>query len=177
MEKYFNYFKFLIIINLAIFIFLNPIIRDDSNNMSYVDILLKNNVNLISLNGEEISFIKLLNEKPTLIFIFSRPCSPCERNIVLWKRLYSILNRINCNIRIFGLILNQPGKEKEVEKLNLNFEVYYLSYEAIQLLKNSKYNINASQTILYKQGIKLYFVGNLTLKDVNCILLFCKNLS
>ena len=118
-----------------------------------------------------------MNEKPTLIFIFSRPCSPCDRNVVLWKRLYSILNRINCNIRIFGLILNQPGKEKEVEKLNLNFEVYYLSYEAIQLLKNSKYNINASQTILYEQGIKLYFVGNLTIKDVNCILLFCKNLS
>ncbi len=58
------------------------------NSLPYFTVGEKiNYFDLISESGDSIDVSALKENKPVLIFIFPTPCSSCDRNLAIWKKV------------------------------------------------------------------------------------------
>lgn len=111
--------------------------------------------------------------KPSLIFIFSRPCSKCNKNIYLWQKIAEISKgRIN----VYGIVLDSLGAAFDFEEsANLNFKIFVP--EDITKFKNSlRIVFNFSMSILYDNGVKYMQLGELQSDDAVEIIKLIKTL-
>jgi hypothetical protein len=111
------------------------------------------------LIGEKIEYFDLLDEnagpinvsafdgdRPALIFIFSRPCSPCNKNIVYWRKMVEILKD---EVNFYGIILDNPTQAFNFsDEAQLNFKIY-VPRDLDKFILKQRIKLNYSQTILY----------------------------
>jgi hypothetical protein len=123
---------------------------------------------LIEVNKEKseakmISESILSNKKPSVIFIFSRPCTPCEKNIVFWKKIQKILSN---KIEVYGIVINTPSDAFDfVNKVELPFPIY-IPKDRDKFINKFRLHWKVSQTIIsIKKLVKYIKIGNLTSDD------------
>ncbi len=128
---------------------------------------------LIGENGDEIDASTLKEDNPTLIFIFPHECTLCEKNLIIWKRIVSILEgRVNT----YGIILDDMSEGLKIkEKTNLNFQLY-IPADIEKFLKQFRIKSNLSQTILYDNGVRLLTLGELAAGDTKELIKFCREI-
>lgn len=114
------------------------------------------------VNGESITYFNLVDDnaqssdrsilddsRPTLIFIFSRPCSPCNKNIVYWKKMAKLLKD---KANIYGIVLNDASKAFSFsEEAKLNFKIF-IPQDLDTFIQTMRLKMNLSQTIIYHNG-------------------------
>jgi peroxiredoxin len=102
--------------------------------------------NLIGINGNKIDNSFLHGNTPSLIFIFSRPCSPCNKSIVYWKKLAKMLQKEN--VLIYGIVLGDVDNAPDFAKnARLNFKIYH-PQDMQQFVKAWRLKMNYAQTVL-----------------------------
>lgn len=75
---------------------------------------------LISEDGTTVNGFKMSTYDTAAVFIFSRPCSPCNKNIPYWRRVSSLKKT-----DIFGIIVEDATKMANfAESMDLNFKLY-----------------------------------------------------
>jgi hypothetical protein len=139
------------------------------------------------LQGENIECFDLVDEdaqqvdasvfssgRPALIFIFSRPCSPCDKNIVYWRKMREILED---QVDFYGII---PGNATKAfnfsEKAKLNFKLY-VPVHLNEFIQKMRLKLNFSQTILYARGeVKYLKLGKLEGEEAVNIINMAKEL-
>ena len=78
----------------------------------------------VDLIGEDAQFIDPLRIKKgiSIIFVFLKSCSPCDKNIIFWKKIAKLLKN---EVSVTGVVLNTPTKAFNFEnKAKLNFKIY-----------------------------------------------------
>jgi peroxiredoxin len=127
---------------------------------------------LLSMAGDRIDASALESDTPILIFIFSRPCSPCNKNIKFWKSMVGILK--DKKIEIFGIVLdNLSATYNFMKEARLNFDIY-VPDELEIFLKRMRIKLNFAQTILYHKGVKVQKLGPLEADEVTKIINYIK---
>jgi peroxiredoxin len=122
------------------------------------------NFDLIGMNNERITLGHIReSKKPILIFIFSRPCTPCNANIVYWKRMSEILKG---RAIVYGIVLDDFKNANDFSlSANLNFDIY-VPDQIGRFIKCFRLKFNLSQTILYHSNkVKLLKSGDLSNED------------
>lgn len=122
-------------------------------------------IEVVDLEGksENINFSKI--NKKSLLFIFSLPCVPCEKNFAFWQRLYATLKQDAYIVAIAMAELNEAMFLKNTDVIK--FQIY------IPKDKNkfgSSYRVFAlPQTLLIDNKGKIQWIklGNLNGDDYN----------
>jgi peroxiredoxin len=113
---------------------------------------------LIGENGENIDATLLDFQRPSVIFIFSRPCSPCEKNIAYWKKIFSIAKD---KADFYGIVIDEPAAAFNfAHKANLKFKIY-VPDDYQKFVDHLRLKTNFAQTILYHEHVKLSYWGEL----------------
>lgn len=114
--------------------------------------------NLIGMDETRIDQSNLEKDRPVLIFIFSRPCSPCDKNLVYWKKMAEIFKE---DVSVYGIIL---GKLTEAynfsETSRLNFNIY-VPEDAALFIREMRIKLNFSQTIIYSGKVRYVRLGEM----------------
>ncbi len=138
--------------------------RANQQNKAAIPYLLKGEAigyfDLIGDDAHTLDRTALKSKKPSLIFIFSKPCSPCNKNITYWKKISSILKD---KVTVYGIVL---GNESEAfnfsEQAKLNFKVF-IPRDLKAFTSNLRIKLNFAQTIVYHDNR----VVHLQLGDLN----------
>ena len=150
--------------------------------------LLKNALPYV-LQGEQINKLELIGTDsnltegkpelnsnfPLLLFIFSRPCSPCNENIIYWKKITEILEPLG--ITSYGILLTDLNSAVNFStSAELNFKTFVPS-DLHDFLKQFRLKLNSAQTIVI-QGKKVEYlkIGKLTGDDTIEIISQCKKI-
>ncbi len=105
------------------------------------------------MDTSKITASDLSKDQPALIFIFSRPCSPCNKNIPYWNKIGKI---IEGRATIYGIVLSDLTEAYNFsERTQLAFPIY-IPNDLNQFIKEMKIKFNLPQTILYHRN-KVYF--------------------
>jgi thiol-disulfide isomerase/thioredoxin len=129
---------------------------------------------LTGMDTSKITAADLSKEQPALIFIFSRPCSPCNKNIPYWNKIGKILEG---RAAIYGIVLSDLTEAYNFsEKAKLTFPLY-IPNNLNQFIKEMKIKFNLPQTILYhKDKVYLTQLGLLNGDDTADIINAVKKL-
>jgi|SRR5882724_568943 len=73
------------------------------------------------LNGENETISYQAGDKPTVLYIFTPPCTWCERNM---DNLRTLVDKAGSNYRFLGLSLSEEGLAQYVAKNNLELPIY-----------------------------------------------------
>lgn len=114
------------------------------------------------------------NTKPSILFIFSRPCSTCDRNLLPWQK---IAKHLSGKVNIYGIILNDmSGAYNFSKKAKLNFPVF-VPKNIKKFIEAFRLRNNSSQTIIcINNRVASLYMGELEGKDAIKILEFAKQL-
>lgn len=116
-------------------------------NMPYL--LIGEHVEYFDLLDEDanpISASTLEKDRPSIILIFSRPCSPCNKNIVYWRKIAEVLEK---DVDIYGIVLGSASEAFNfAEEAKLNFKIY-VPEDLEKFIKKQRIMLNFGQTILY----------------------------
>ncbi len=123
--------------------------------IEYFDLLDKNAKEL----GKEVLKKNYLN----LIFIFKRPCSTCNGNVLYWNRIAKILKN---KVKIYGIIPGTPSLMFDLsKKAETNFKIF-VPENLKMFISENKIKTDKAYTILLKRNkIFLNIVGNLSGDD------------
>lgn len=89
----------------------------------------------------------LQDGKPCLLFIFSRPCTTCDKNLHLWRKMAGILKE---EAAIYGIVLgNVTEGYNFAEQARLNFPIF-VPNDLEKFIQNFRIKLNLSQTIVCK---------------------------
>lgn len=135
--------------------------------------LLKNETinyfELIGENGNQINHEAI--NRPTFIFIFSRPCSPCDKNISLWNTFAELFQE---KMDIFGIVLEEPEAIGYLrEKVKLNFPLYS-PRDINKFIPAFRLRLPHSQTIIINGKVTFQKTGELTQNDFSRIVEQCE---
>ncbi|MCJ7524620.1 MAG: hypothetical protein MUP71_05270 [Candidatus Aminicenantes bacterium] len=128
--------------------------------------------NLLDMSGKKVNSDALNEEGKKMVFIFARPCSICNRNIVFWNKISEIVgDKTAC----YGIIIDSFAGAYNFYndyKNQLKFDVYVP--ESIgRFIKKNRIMLNMPQTILYDTKILYSKIGDLngneTTKLINSI--------
>lgn len=116
----------------------------------------------------------LEGDKPALLFVFSRPCSPCNNNIIYWKKIAALLKN---KVKVYGIVLGKIDETFELtEKAKPGFDVY-VPEDLETFIKSMKLQLNFPQTIIYRNNRVVYQkMGDLTGPDAASIIKKAKSL-
>ena len=114
---------------------------------------------LIGEDALEINASVFNSRRPAVIFIFSRPCNPCQKNIKYWRKMKEILKD---RLDFYGIILDDAASAFSFsEKAKLNFKLY-VPVDLDRFIQKMRVKLNFSQTILYsKNGVEYLKLGEL----------------
>lgn len=114
---------------------------------------------LLDEGANQVNASALKTDRPALIFIFSRPCSPCEKNIVYWRKMHEVLKD---GVDFYGIILGDATTAFNfAENAKLDFKLY-IPANLDKFIEVMRIKLNFSQTILYaKNEVKYLKLGNL----------------
>ena len=151
--------------------------------LSYI--IIKQNKSLLELKnsiphmviGETIDYFDLVCEngitinatvfnqkqkyKYSVIFILSRPCAPCNKNLPFWKKISSIKN-----VDAYGIMINSKSEMINFSKsMKLNFNLF-CPINTKRFRKAFKIKNKLSHTLLIKSRSVLFAkVGELSAND------------
>lgn len=139
------------------------------------------------MKGEEVSYFNVtdvnaaryssdnLKEGPALLFIFKRPCSHCNGNVILWKRMAIILKKEN--IPLYGIVLDGDSEMFNLkEKARPEFTICAPD-DVKEFVTRFRIRLNLGQTILVNRGkVVSQHLGDLTAKEFNRFILEARNL-
>jgi peroxiredoxin len=123
------------------------------------------------LEGEKIKNVDLIDRDAQLtnpdqlkkgisvVFVFLKNCSPCDKNIIFWKKIAKLFkNRIS----VVGVVLNTPTEAFSfADKAKLNFKIY-VPDDLQKFTEDMRMTINQSQTIVLQDGrVKMVKLGDL----------------
>ena len=116
---------------------------------------------LITENGTKVNKYKMNTYEMAVIFIFSWPCSPCNKNIPFWQRIGSLKKA-----DIFGIVIEDAKKMTSfAESMNLNFHLF-CPLDINKFKQDFRLKFDLAQTLLLKKGKIIYVnVGELTPQD------------
>jgi len=128
---------------------------------------------LVDMEAKEIDHLSLGNSPVSIIFIMSRPCSPCDKNVIFFKKIAQVLeNRVN----FYGIVLDKPAEAMNfAEQAKPNFNVY-VPDQLETFLTKMRLKLNLSQVIVYTDKVELVRLGELSGQDVTQIIEFTKGL-
>jgi len=114
------------------------------------------NVDLIDKDAQLIDPMQL-KKGVSVVFVFLKECSPCDKNIVFWRKFAKLFDK---KISVTSVVLNTPTEGfKFAEKAKLNFNVY-VPDDLPKYVRDMKMSINQSQTIILKDGrVEMVRVG------------------
>lgn len=115
--------------------------------------------NLTGVDESRVTLQDLKNQNQSLVFIFSRPCTPCNQNLVFWNKIAQI---VGDKVNIYGIILNDLTEAYNFAKDGkLEFKVYVP--DNLESFKQSwKIQTDQAKTILMnKDRPALTYLGNL----------------
>jgi len=122
---------------------------------------------LVSSANDKIDISSLKKSGPSVIFIFSRPCSPCDKNILYWRRMAEVLKG---RAAVYGIVVGSLEEMKAfADKAKLNFGVYAPA-DLKAFVQGFRLKLSYSQTILYADKVKVVKVGNLEGEDATRLL-------
>ncbi len=154
----------LVIFVLLIFsVFLNyKLFVLNTYHRSLIPFLLKGErIKNFSLLDQNARFIEPFRLKKgiSLVYIFLKDCSPCDKNIVYWRKIAKIFNQ---KISVIGVVLGTPTDAFNfAEKANLNFQIY-VPDDLAKYTRDMRLMINQSQTIVLQDGkVKMVKMGNM----------------
>ncbi|MCU0289786.1 MAG: redoxin domain-containing protein [Acidobacteria bacterium] len=129
---------------------------------------------LLDENATQIKASTFKADRPALIFIFSRPCSPCEKNLVYWRKMREVLKD---SVDFYGIILGDPTTAfNSMENTKLDFKLF-IPADLDKFIQIMRIKLNLSQTILYAQNqVKYLKLGNLEGEDAVNIINMAKTL-
>jgi hypothetical protein len=114
------------------------------------------------------------SKKPILILIFSRPCSPCDKNIIFWNKISDLLSD---KVLAIGIIIGELTSALDLsEKVKLNFNLY-VPKDIDDFVKSFRLKLFYSQTIVYLKTVKIVKIGELSNKDATELIIAIKELS
>jgi hypothetical protein len=122
--------------------------------------------------GEQIKYFDLIDEdssrldstvinsgRPAMIFIFSRPCTPCQKNLGYWQKFKEILDG---QMDFYGIALADASSTfnfAKQAKLNLKL---YAPGDLNKFIQVFRIKLNLPQTIIYAQKeVKYLKLGDL----------------
>jgi peroxiredoxin len=118
-------------------------------------------INYFDLNGvdeNKVDIIAFRNSQPSLIFIFSRPCSPCNKNIPYWEKISEL---INGQVSIYGIILTDLTEAYNfADDAKLNFKIY-VPEDIKKFAEHFRIKSNEARTIVYDGRVRLIKLGDL----------------
>jgi peroxiredoxin len=116
------------------------------------------NVDIIGQDGQFIDPLRL-KQGISVIFVFLKNCSPCDKNIIFWKKIAKLFDN---KISVTGVVLNTPTEGFNFEnKTKLNFKIY-VPDDLPEYTRDMRMMINQSQTIVLKDGrVKMVKMGDL----------------
>ena len=161
MKRYSRYIPYFIIFILLVLIIKLIILNKDLvNSLPY---FIKGEkieyFDLINMNGKNVNDQLLLGDKPSLIFVFSRPCSPCNKNIIYWKNMAEIFKG---KVNIYGVILNSATEAFNLkEKSKVDFHLF-IPENINKFIKHFRIKLNLAETNIYKDGVKYTSIGDLS---------------
>jgi hypothetical protein len=128
---------------------------------------------LSGMDARTIDDSVLKQDKPSLVFIFSRPCSPCNKNIVYWKKMAEILKD---KVTIYGVILgNVTDAYNFSENTKLNFNIY-VPENIDAFIQKLRIKMNLPQTIVFHKTVRLVKLGTMEGEDAVSIIKFVNDL-
>lgn len=163
--------KRILLVLLVISIYFNiSLIRTNSNLINAIPFLQKGEkikyFNLIDMDGKKITSESLEKKGKKLIFIFSRPCNVCNKNVTFWNKLTEILsNEVAC----YGIIIDSLSNAYNFfneNRNNLKFNVFVPENVELFIEKN-RIKMNAPQTIVYDDFIVFTRIGDLDSEEIS----------
>jgi peroxiredoxin len=118
---------------------------------------------LTGVDESRVTLDELKKRDRALAFVFSRPCSPCNKNLVFWNKMAQILGD---QVKIYGIVLDDLTKAYNFsQKAKLSFDIY-VPDEVEMFVKSWKIKSNQPLTILVRNGKPaLVVLGLLEAKD------------
>ena len=106
-----------------------------------------------------------------LVFIFQRPCSPCNTNYNLWRQMARILNKRSPGVQIRGIVLNGPeGLQQFNDGGSRGFPVC-APLEPEAFIRRFRVRLNLAQTLLVHRGrVHRLRIGELEGEDYRAFL-------
>jgi hypothetical protein len=144
-------------------------------NLPYLDI--GEHIGYFDLIAEDSSRVNtsIVNSgRPAMIFIASRPCTPCQKNVHYWRKFKKILG--DC-IDYYGIIPTDATTAFNFsERAKLNFKIY-VPADLKLFIQGMRLKTNNAQTIVYDQNeVKYIKLGNLERNDALHIINLAKEL-
>lgn len=104
--------------------------------------------------------------KTGLIFIFRRPCSPCNTNYNLWRQMSRILRKRAPEVKIRGIVLNgKEGLQQFEDSGSPGFPVC-APVEIQTFIRRFRIRLNLAQTLLVHHGrVRRLRIGELKGED------------
>jgi hypothetical protein len=100
------------------------------------------------------------NGVPIILCIFSRPCSPCDENILLWNRIASFLKD---KAWVFGIVIGKPEVAQELSaKTRLDFDVFVPRDERSFIKALRAYSPSSQTIICLNAKATRVHIGNLS---------------
>lgn len=114
------------------------------------------------------------NSGLSLIFIFERPCTPCNKSLTLWKRLARILEG---KVEIYGIVLSDYSEAQRFsQNPGIKFNIY-IPVDEFKFRQEYRLNLPFAQTLLVYEGKVQYIkLGNLKGEDFTELLQRIKEL-
>lgn len=134
------------------------------------------NFDLVDMNAAELDKSVLKKDVVSVIFIFERPCSPCDKNVTFYKKMVTIL-KARKNVAFYGIVLDSIDEAASfAEQSRLPFNVY-VPRDLDGFMKTMRVKLNLGQTIIYTDKLNYIKLGQLSPKEMVKIIELVKSLS
>jgi peroxiredoxin len=131
---------------------------------------------LVDMDANEINSSVLKGKAVSVIFIFKPSCSPCDKNVIFYKKIANIL-RNNDRISFYGIVLNNANKAVNfAEEAQLPFKVY-IPQNLKKFRTKMRVKLNLAQIIVYTDKVEFLRLGELSSTDAVKILEMIKKLA
>jgi peroxiredoxin len=121
------------------------------------------NFNLVDMDAREIDRSILDKDSVSVIFILERPCSPCDKNVIFYKKMAEMLKG---KASFYGIVLNNATEALNfAEQAKLSFKVY-VPKQLDTFIDNMRLRMNLAQVIVYTDKVEMIKVGQLSSQDV-----------
>jgi len=109
-----------------------------------------------------------LNDGVSILFVFEKPCSPCNKNINFWNKIAILLRE---KVQTYGIIEEDFSNARETKLQNRVVFPLYAPVDVDEFRKVIPTSINLPQTVVVMNGkVSNLYVGQLSPESVKDIM-------
>jgi len=113
---------------------------------------------LTGVDESRVTLEDLKTQENSLVFVFSRPCTPCNKNLVFWNKMAQILSK---KVKIYGIVLNDLSEAYNFSKEATLFFDIFVPDELDLFVKAWKIKSNQPLTVLIRNSQPAFVVMGL----------------